>query len=67
MAGISNICHLPYDSRQCDSVIKSFGRQTSREISDERYEFSFLARHCDNQILVAVGVLHHVAGPCDIL
>ena len=33
MAGISNICHLRHDSRQCDCTIKSFGRQTSREMT----------------------------------
>ena len=25
MAGISNICHLRHDLRQCDRAIKSFG------------------------------------------
>ena len=33
ITGISNICHLRHDSWQCDCAIKSFGRQTSREMT----------------------------------
>ena len=54
MTGISNICHLRHDSRQCDCVIKSFGRQTSREMTCymELSNTDMLSAH--NQILFQV-------------
>ena len=33
MTGISNIRHLRHDSQRCDCAIKSFGQQTSREMT----------------------------------
>ena len=63
MTGISNICHLRHDLQQCDCTIKSFGRQTSREMTC--YYVTEVIHAISTQSNVILGKINHMRSKMD--